>query len=79
MIYRVEYISECCDKHESALIVADSMHNAFDIAIKVYGEDITSISLVRGGEGRSGNEAPASAPLLSGGSQKEGGSYSIRT
>ncbi len=73
MIYRVEYISECCDKHESALLIADSIHNAFDIAVKVYGEGITSISLAGGVEGRSGNEVPSHAPLLSGGSQKEGG------
>ncbi len=79
MIYRVEYISECCDRHVSALLIADSIHNAFDIAFKVYGEGMTSISLVGGGEGRSGNEAPSSAPLLIVGSQKEGGDVYIRT
>jgi hypothetical protein len=73
MLYRVEYLSKCCEKQESALIIADSMHNAFDIAIKVYGDDILSIFLGGGGEGRSGNEAPAPAPMPVVNSKKEGG------
>lgn len=73
MIYQIIYLSKCFEKEESALVIADSMHNAFDIAIKLYGEDILSVTQTGGGAGRSGNKAPAPAPLLSGGSQKEGG------
>lgn len=79
MIYKVQYLSQCCDKHESALVIADSMHNAFDIAIKVYGEDIMSISLAGGGAGADCKEAPASVPFSQEGSQKEGGDVYIRT
>jgi hypothetical protein len=75
MVYKIIYISQCCDRQESSLIIADSMSNALDIAIHVYSSDILSIvPYEMGGAGSDCvGSAPAPAPAVKGGNEKWGG------